>query len=86
MKIIITGLIGILAAIAGYGGLIWSIIAFILYLVKDVPFNWLSVGVCIGGYVILIIMSIITGIQVAKTTKKIHRETLEQKITRFKLR
>ena len=34
---------------SGFG--IWAIVEFILYLVKDNPFNWLSVGLAITAMV-----------------------------------
>jgi len=48
----------IIHAIAGLfyvvGG-IWSIVAFILYLVKDVPFDWTPVIICAIGIVIAVL-------------------------------
>lgn len=32
-------------------GVIWSVVSFILYLVKDTPFTWLPVGILIVGIV-----------------------------------
>lgn len=39
---------GIMYAVGG----IWAIVSFILYLVKDQPFNWTSIWVCVIGIVL----------------------------------
>lgn len=51
MKILITLLLQIIAYAGGIVSSIWAIIEFIVYLVKDHPFNWWSVWtilICIG--------------------------------------
>ena len=44
--------------IVGYGSAIWALVSFILYLVKDIPFDRTSVQCCIGGFVFAIVAGI----------------------------
>lgn len=41
-----------------YGVAVWAIVEFILYLVKDNPFNWLSLWITIGLIVAEIVIMI----------------------------
>jgi hypothetical protein len=48
-------IIHIIAGLAyGLGG-IWALVEFILYLVKDDPFNWWSVALAVAGVVVAIL-------------------------------
>lgn len=58
MKTLITGLISIVAKIGASLSCIWAIIEFILYLVKDRPFNWWSVWSIIICTITTIVMAI----------------------------
>lgn len=49
-----TGLYFIMTIVMGFllsGFGIWAVVEFILYLVKDNPFNWWSVGLTIAAFV-----------------------------------
>jgi len=58
---LIAGFVGIFSfLILGFG--IWAAVEFIIYLVKDIPFNWLSVwflGAAIGGEAFFLIKLIL---------------------------
>ncbi len=53
LTILLTGVL-----FSGFG--IWTIVEFILYLVKDNPFNWWSLGLTIGVFVLNIFFSIMS--------------------------
>lgn len=52
MTLILTQLVAIIATVVG---LFWALIEFILYLVKDKEFNWLSVWLFVIGIIVAII-------------------------------
>jgi uncharacterized membrane protein len=43
MKVVLTSLLALIAYVGSTISCIWSLVEFILYLVKDKPFNWWSV-------------------------------------------
>ena len=52
INMVLTMLVGFIASAMG----IWAIVEFILYLVKDNPFNWTSVVLTVVGIIASIIM------------------------------
>lgn len=56
MKALITGLLTIIMYLATGASFIWAIVEFILYLVKDKPFDWWSVwSILICGFISIIL-------------------------------
>jgi len=73
MKTILFIAITILSYIGLVGCGIWSIVGFILYLVKDTPFNWLSVELLAVSLFLLIVGMIgaaVSGSRDVLTTKR----------------
>lgn len=50
----------IIFGLAAAGTGLWTIVEFILYLVKNDPFNWISLTLCIVFFVIAIIIQLMT--------------------------
>ena len=59
MKSLMTIVFLVLAAITAKVSFIWAIVEFIIYLVKDKPFNWHSVWLTIGSIILTIILYIV---------------------------
>ena len=48
----------VIGYIASWGLPVWVLVEFILYLVKDFPFNWWSIGLMPVSWVVLIVSMI----------------------------
>ena len=89
MKTIIFAGLTLLSYISIIGSIIWCIVSFTIYLVKDIPFNWLALWVLIGSVVLTILSGILTVIFSVKsdqdykkmiTPKKQHLSRWEQRL------
>lgn len=66
MKIILTGLITLTSYFGITFSCIWAMVEFLLYLVKDKPFNWWSVWSILICIVVVFLGSILTLFLAAK--------------------
>jgi len=53
--------IALITYLSCIGCFIWAIVEFIIYLVKDKPFNWLSLWIC-GASVVIALVSFVLGV------------------------
>lgn len=66
---------------------IWAVVEFILYLVKDDPFNWNSVWCTIIGFVFMIIAFVMKAAMMEREHKKMfsnNRKTFDERMKEFK--
>jgi hypothetical protein len=61
-------IIQFIAAIGLYGSSLWAMVEFILYLVKDKAFNWLSVYGFIISFIIVLVFGLIINVKAQKTS------------------
>ncbi len=73
--LIILGITKILSIVSTYVTPIWAVVEFILYLVKDKPFNWWSVYLFIISVALLISCVFIMAIVIHKEEKNIVKNT-----------
>jgi hypothetical protein len=86
MKTVITGIFVVLSYICAIVFKIWALISFILYLVKDRPFDWFSLWLCIGGWggvIVFGLLSIIFKHVEAKTILKSRTSSFQKKLEKM---
>jgi uncharacterized membrane protein YbhN (UPF0104 family) len=70
MKILSLSIIALVSYLAACASCIWALVEFILYLVKDRPFNWWSVWTIIICGVFALVMVVIYAVVAAKENKR----------------
>jgi len=59
MKLLSITVLTVLVYLSAWACGVWAIVEFIIYLVKDDPFNWLSLWCTIGSWIATIIFTVV---------------------------
>jgi|SRR6188508_176488 len=79
MKVVISLIITILSYISIGICSIWSIVSFLIYLVKDIPFNWWSLWSIIISIVVMIVSLVLTAVFKAVNHNKVYTQHIDNK-------
>ena len=78
MKYLIYGISTILAALAVILTFCWACVEFILYLVKDMPFNWWSVWTTIISFLACIVFPILMAVSKEDTLRHKRKDVIKE--------
>lgn len=88
MKKVKLGISMIIFSIAAYASALWVVVSFLIYLVKDVPFNWNSVlcaFICWVAVIFLVALTAYTSVREIKNKKPIaHKSRFQERLERAK--
>ena len=87
MKTILTVLTAIVAYLGSGLSIIWAAIEFILYLVKDKPFNWMSVWslvLCVSVSMVLFVLAAFLKAKQEIAEEQTFNTRMDQKIAEMK--
>jgi energy-coupling factor transporter transmembrane protein EcfT len=60
MKTIIFMILMVISYLCVAGSAIWALVSFVVYLVKDIPFDWTSIKTLVASVIVMIIMLVLT--------------------------